>query len=66
LCFSGARGIWFNHSGENDSLPSQLKIAIDTKMIATESSGTDYGNTTIAFNGYRYAPLPSTAFRQRV
>ena len=62
----GARRIWFDSGNKLDCLAGSFQFAIDTKVIAAECSGSHHGNAEIAFADYCYAPLPSTAFRQRV
>ena len=61
----GARRIWFDSGNKLDCLAGSFQFAIDTKVIAAECSGSHHGNAEIAFADYCYAPLPSTALRQR-
>jgi hypothetical protein len=62
----GAGGFRLNPGDQSDSLAGSFEFAIDTKVIAAECAGAYNGNAEIAFAGYCYAPLPSTAFKQRV
>ena len=62
----GTASVWFDGSDKRDSEPSRLEFAIDTKMIATEGAGSSYRNTQDWLARRFYAPLPSTALRQRV
>jgi len=62
----GACPVRFHCSNQSDALSGGLKFAVDTKMVAAECAGADNGNPNIAFACDCYAPLPSTAFRQRV
>jgi hypothetical protein len=64
--FGGTCRIGFDRRHERDSLAVCFEIAIDTKMVAAECARTDYGNTANALVCDCYAPLPSTARRQRV
>jgi hypothetical protein len=66
FCFGSACAVRFHCGNQNDTLTGSLKFAVDTKMIAAECAGADDGNPYIAFACDCYAPLPSTAFRQRV
>lgn len=64
--FGGTSRIGLNRSDQCDPVAAGFEIAIDAKMIPAESAGSDYGNTTNAIAVDCYAPLPSTARRQRV
>lgn len=64
--FRGAGRIGFDGRNESGALIGRFEFAVDTKMIASERPGSNYGNATIAFACDCYAPLPSTARRQRV
>lgn len=63
--FYGSRGIRLYRSGQRNTFAGSLKFAIDTEMITAEGTGSNYGNATIALASDCYAPLPSTARRQR-
>jgi hypothetical protein len=62
----GAARIWFDRGNKSDSEPTRFEFAIDTEMIATKGAGSSYRNTQDGLAGRFYAPLPSTALRQRV
>ena len=62
----GARSVRFDSGNESNAFARILKLTIDTEVVAAERAGSNNGNADIALSCYRYAPLPSTAFRQRV
>jgi hypothetical protein len=63
---SSAHLIRFHCTGQDNSQPRRLKFAIDTKVVAAKRTRSSNGNAQYGFGGYLYAPLPSTAFRQRL
>ena len=61
----GACAVRLDCSDQSNALAGGLKFAVDTKVVAAKCAGADDGNAYIAFACDCYAPLPSTAFRQR-
>ena len=43
-----------------------FQFAVDAEMVAAKCAGSDNGNAHNRFAGYFFAPLPSTASRQRL
>jgi len=65
LGFCSTRGVRLYRSDQQNTFARALKFTVDTEMIPAESAGSNYGNATIALASDCYAPLPSTARRQR-
>jgi hypothetical protein len=51
--FCGPSRIGLDRCHKSHALIGRLQFAIDTKVIAAESAGSNYGDTTIAFGCYR-------------
>jgi hypothetical protein len=66
LRFSGTGRIGLNGRNQGDSLTGGFKLAIDAKVIAAKCAGAHHCRANLAVALDCYAPLPSTAFRQRV
>lgn len=62
---SGAGRVRLNGRDQRNALTSQFQFAIDAEMIAAKCAGSNDGDATIAFAWDCYAPLPSTARKQR-
>jgi len=43
-----------------------FQLTVDAEVVAAEGSGSGNGDTQDGVAGYAPAPLPSTAFRQRL
>ena len=61
-----ARAVGLDRGDQSYAPAGRLKFTVDTKMVAAKCAGADDGNAYIALACDCYAPLPSTAFRQRV
>jgi hypothetical protein len=64
--FSCAGGIRLDGGDEGDTVSGGFQLTVDAEVVAAEGSGTGNGDTQDWVAGYAPAPLPSTAFRQRL
>jgi len=64
--FSGMGRIRLDGCDESDTVSGGFQLTVDAEVVAAEGSGSGNGDTQDGVAGYAPAPLPSTAFRQRL